>query len=666
MRPLRFSYLPAAVVAVLLTSCGEPEDRPTPTERPRLAAVQPSPSPTPPPTATPSPAPTATPTPVPPTATATHTPTAVPTATPTPTATPSPTATPTPVPTATPSPTPTTVPTATPTATATPTPTAEEVAAAHLAKIIPWFGRPPDADHVDAAAEIVGIRVLDADLGGLVAKRPWVADGLDYTEREVVRLLHVIAATDVRLARLVAGYTSVSTGVTNDYRILLSNLAVSASIDVALALVIADHPWVADDIGVDERAALWALRHLASKDVAFATTVAGSSWVGDGITRGEVILIEQLGRISVSDMALATAIVGYPWVADGLTREEQDALELLSYIAGHSAARAWVVLEAALQAGSGTWDTSLLRELAWGAHYYRYPLEDLAGEPWFADGIDDEEKALLTVLPFMRRESPNMYNDLVMTRHTQSATISLPLTGEVDLWVFQPTALPPGENVVEMVEEAVRATEGLIGAPFPTTQVILLIPIVGPETDHGIGGGGHWGRFITVTRYEPRPINRGAIYHEVGHYYFGGGIGPGWLVEGGAEFMWSYTSVQVGIMSPEEQKITHLNWVEAGCLNQGIRNIKQLNERQRESDSLIHCNYNLGSFFLFTMFETLGEEALGAAIRDLYLLSTSEDRPVTEEEIYQAFLDHTPAERMGEFQHLYRRWHGGAFLDEQD
>ena len=157
---------------------------------------------------------------------------------------------------------------------------------------------------------------------------------------------------------------------------------------------------------------------------------------------------------------------------------------------------------------------------------------------------------------------------------------------------------------------------------------------------------------------------RGAIYHEVAHYYFGGGIGPPWLVEGGAEFMFSYTSVQAGVMSREEQKRTHWDWVGAGCLDQGIRNIQQLNERQRESDSYIHCNYNLGGFFLLTLFETLGEEATGAAIRELHLLSTSERRPVTEQEIYQAFLKQTPDERIGEFRQLYRLWHGGSFVDE--
>ena len=313
------------------------------------------------------------------------------------------------------------------------------------------------------------------------------------------------------------------------------------------------------------------------------------------------------------------------------------------------------------------WDIQLLGTLA---GLGQDTLEELAEVPWFAYGVDDEEEALLQALPSIRHASRSLYDDLLHTWHTQSATISLPLAGVVDLWVFQPKAFPPGENVVEILEGAVRITEGFIGAPFPTTQVILLVPIVGPETDHGIGGGLHWGRFITVARHErlPSPITamRGAIYHEVAHYYFGGGIGPPWLVEGGAEFMFSYTSVQAGVMSPEEQELTHLNWVEAGCLNQGMRNIQELNERQRASDSYIHCNYNLGGFFLLKMFETLGEEAMGGAIRELYLLSTSERRPVTEEEIYQTLLKHTPAHRQGRFRIMYRRWHGGSFADEPD
>ena len=37
---------------------------------------------------------------------------------------------------------------------------------------------------------------------------------------------------------------------------------------------------------------------------------------------------------------------------------------------------------------------------------------------------------------------------------------------------------------------------------------------------------------------------------------------------------------------------------------------------------------------------------------------------MTEEEIYRAFREHTPAKQIRGFQYLYKRWHDGAFLDE--
>ena len=511
-----------------------------------------------------------------------------------------------------------------------------------------------------------GIAAEDPALANVVTSYSWVADDIAEYERWALLRLNALAEKDLALADVVAHYPWVTDDMTWAKYWTLRYMDEIALADLALATAIAGYSWVAHDLTEAEQRAIRALAQIHGLDPTVARTVAGLAWVVDDMTSIEQRAVESLYRAAASDRAYAQTIIGLAWMVDDITEAEIRALDSLNAATPETARLLLDMARppAGLVDDPSQWDIQLLGTLA---GLGQDTFEELADVPWFADGIDDEEKALLQALPTVRRVSSNLYTDLVLTRHTQSATISLPLAGEVDLWVFQPKAFPPGENVVEMVEEAVRATEGFIGAPFPTTQVILLIPIVGPETDHGIGGGGHWGRFITVTRYEtqPWPI-RGGIYHEVGHYYFGGGIGPPWLVEGGAEFLWSYTSVQVGIMSPEEQKLTHLNWVEAGCLDQEIQNIKQLNERQRESDSFIHCNYNLGSFFLFKMFETLGEEAMGAAIRELYLLSTSEWRPVTEEEIYQTLLKHTPAHRQGRFRIMYRRWHGGSFADDQD
>ena len=472
------------------------------------------------------------------------------------------------------------------------------------------------------------------------------------------------AKVDHAYAQMIASLPWVADDITEDERRAIVALASIVELDQTVARTVAGLPWAADDITETERRAIEWLFWNTTDNTAYAQTIADLPWVVDGITYIEQRAIESLYWASRKDRALAQTIISLPWVVDDIAETELQALDSLNAATPDTARQ---LLEMARPAeelvdDSSQWDIQLLAALG---GLGQATFEDLSDVPWFTDGVDDEEEALLVVLRTMRGVSPDMYIDLVLTRHTQSATVSLPLAGEVNLWAFQPTAFPPGENLVEMVEDAVRATEGFIGAPFPTTQVILLVPIIGPETDHGIGGGLYWGKFITVTRYEPWPINRGAIYHEVAHYYFPGGLGPTWLVEGGAEFMWSYTNDQVGIQSLEDRKLTAWDLVGANCLNQGMRNIRQVNERTRESDSLVLCNYSLGAFFLLNLFETLGEEATGAAIRELHLLSTSERRPVTEEEIYRAFLKQTPAERIGEFRQLYRLWHGGSFVDEE-
>jgi hypothetical protein len=57
----------------------------------------------------------------------------------------------------------------------------------------------------------------------------------------------------------------------------------------------------------------------------------------------------------------------------------------------------------------------------------------------------------------------------------------------------------------------------------------------------------------------------------------------------------------------------------------------------------------------------MGPQGSTCAWKQLYLLAESEGRPVTEIEIHQAFLQHTPADQVAAFTTLYNRWHGGDF-----
>ena len=69
----------------------------------------------------------------------------------------------------------------------------------------------------------------------------------------------------------------------------------------------------------------------------------------------------------------------------------------------------------------------------------------------------------------------------------------------------------------------------------------------------------------------------------------------------------------------------------------------------------------MGVHFLIMLTLTLGEKASSAALRELYVQSSTEGQGASEEEIFRAFLKHTPPELESEFRALYRRLHGGTY-----
>ena len=573
---------------------------------------------------------------------------------------------------------------------------ANDLGLAETAAAYAWVADDIAGDELWALGYIGSIGEKDLELAQIVAAYPWVADDMTSVERWTLSYLNGIAAEDPALANVVTSYSWVADDIAEYERWALLRLNALAEKDLALADVVAHYPWVTDDM---TWAKYWTLRYMdeiALADLALATAIAGYSWVAHDLTEAEQRAIRALAQIHGLDPTIARTVAGLAWVVDDMTSIEQRAVESLYRAAASDRAYAqtiiglaWMVddiTEAEIRAldslnaatpetarqllemasppeeladDPSQWDIELLAALA---RLDQETFADLADVPWFNDGLNGEERALLTVLPFMRRASPHIYNDLVHSRHTLSLTVSLPLAGEVDVWVFVDIPLSPEVDPAAAIADTARIAEGLLGVPFPNNEIIL---IVTPPASVYIDLAAYYGSFMVLWRA------RGGtevpfIPHETAHYYFTGGLGPTWLVEGGAEFIEAYTRDRLGIESLEERKPRTSRRVGGDCLSQGMRNIREFNERVRESDSRLGCNYSLGEFFLTNLFEMLGEEAFGAAIGDLYLLSRSERRRVTEEEIYQAFLEHTPAKRIRGFRYLYERWHGGSFLDEQD
>ena len=73
------------------------------------------------------------------------------------------------------------------------------------------------------------------------------------------------------------------------------------------------------------------------------------------------------------------------------------------------------------------------------------------------------------------------------------------------------------------------------------------------------------------------------------------------------------------------------------------------------------CNYVLGEALFLELYDTIGTTAFRDLWNATYLAGESEEKQFTEEEIYQMYLDATPAGQEGTFQQIYSTWHGGSF-----
>jgi len=278
--------------------------------------------------------------------------------------------------------------------------------------------------------------------------------------------------------------------------------------------------------------------------------------------------------------------------------------------------------------------------------------DQLRNRAWFADGLTEEEAALIAALP-SPHSYPEFYGDLLRTHHTRTRTITTPLTGEIKIWVFKDAPFSARLNWLGPIEDTIRYLEDLLGIPMPTREVIVLVVSAkreGPRpSTHGPASG-------AVSMREER---YDAIHHEVAHYYFT--TGPIWFSEGGATFAEIQLRNRLGINSSDlrRARLDH-------CRNdEGVENLAHYNSHSFGLDRL--CAYALGDEFIQTLFDTIGEREVGAALGEISRVAREgrdADMLITEEVIHDIFLEHTPGHLRDQLTAIYNRLHGGPVLPD--
>ena len=186
-----------------------------------------------------------------------------------------------------------------------------------------------------------------------------------------------------------------------------------------------------------------------------------------------------------------------------------------------------------------------------------------------------------------------------------------------------------------------------MGVPFPTTDIILLLGDPDSISYSGYNAGSH----MAMDRIVGEGNHRGVVYHETAHYYHMGI--HSWFNEGFPDLVVTYTMTRVGLRSFAEREKYLEEYDLPECIELGFRNIQELLDKGGHA-----C---LGELILVRLFNLLGEEAMSAALRELYLMSGEQG----EEDFYRIFLKHTPPGLKDEFRDLYRRVHGGPYADSE-
>ncbi len=528
---------------------------------------------------------------------------------------------------------------------------------------------------------------MDADLANAIATLPWFTEGSKLPRQSdwsIFKELSHIASRDLELANEIAESPWFEEGPIAPRWDSLRAIGNLMALPPAFARTIVRHPWLSSLEGPAQRdLAYFASSFLDDVGLELAKRVFGFSWVADGLSNDEYQALLALSSIARTDKELVHPVAGYPWVIDGMNELELQTLRAIRSFAREGlesvesqANLHWLqddvtnaeYMRFVLGLPDGTVDlTANLSDSLIGAvldSLYATAgrrkcvssLRTLGAEPSIMDGLDRDEAFMVIAMAIAVEDHVEcdvraVYQSLLESRFIQAATVSLPLAGDVNIWVLADQPFNPGEDYPSLIGDAARVMEEFLNAPFPTNDVVML----------AVASGGNQRQvyfFVGSSR------NEWTIYHEMAHYYFTGP--PAWVSEGAAEFMAGLVYDRRGVQDLSgsgENAALNAEWCLDEMKFENIRHYAFMFDKRRELGIIVPrpCLYRLGRNFMHAVLDTIGEEAMSAALRE-YLLERSDSSDENEEILYRALLDHAPSDRKDAFQEIYRALHGGPYV----
>ena len=292
---------------------------------------------------------------------------------------------------------------------------------------------------------------------------PWIAPALSEREVEAILLVSVMFNSDTNIAGRVIGLPWLSDGISADTAHALFEVARLSTISPSVTHGLMDLPWFVDGLGEYELQAIPGILTLAGID-------AGKEY-------------------AQQEFPLAQHVFGLPWVVDGITEEEGEKLAFLGYLPLTAEVEALDAI-LSLDPANDTLDEGVFlafRELSsirlhargWDLEAFA-PGSLLTEQPWFLDGLSDEEKALIislrSILPSGRSsEAARILKQLIEHGQVHSETISSPSAGELNVYVVSRSLIPPGQDIFGKLRSQFLPAGQPVRDPSRVSHSIILV-----------------------------------------------------------------------------------------------------------------------------------------------------------------------------------------------
>ncbi|MDE2843392.1 MAG: hypothetical protein OXN21_08425 [Chloroflexota bacterium] len=537
----------------------------------------------------------------------------------------------------------------------------------------------------------------DPELALAVVNLPWIADDeLSEEELAVLERLGDIASAQPGLARSLAGSPLLAGEISLEQEATVAMVQGVAVEDPELARRMAESPELSDGIDAKELASFtgsesYFLEQIEEQSPVTAEILRGYAWVGgrtsinldanvysspgmlasplpqeDESERYQQYVLGNLAELARLDSELAQLVAGYPWLADGVTFLESRIPWTLLFVARNDIEAARRMAGFPWMAEQPTIDHLVAIHQAWRlTEYLPAQADTLISQGWFQDGISDEEGALLSVMA-MGCNYESYCLQLIEGGDVESKALSRP-TGDVK--VFAVSRAPLGETA-EFIFDGTQLTmdgaEELMGPSWPNSRVVVYLE---PEFQYVSETRGLFaGDFVMISDSHPgRSESWDTLFHELGHHYKYATPAK-WVAEGVTSFLDSYIFFAAGVESIKYRYDRAQRSVEVACIPNGQSNIYQrilATEGWTYAEWLWKrgCDYYLGERFMHALYMDLGHDMVAGSMQELHG-ARAERKRLTEEEIYNVFLSHTPSEKRQHFQDLYTCFHGMPIAGE--